>query len=106
MASYSGASNPGDNQVVQLHDFHDQEGYPDIGRLNVRGVVDPESILFPPATANETNVFTEHQELVIEQILVAFESVKNGALLARCETLPGAAIGFEFWTWPEPYIPQ
>ena len=106
IASYSGASSPGDKEVVQLHDFHDWPGYPDIGRLNVRGVVDQQSILFPPASGNETNVFTENQELVIEQIQVAFESVKNGALLANCETVPGTLGGLEFWTWPEPYAPQ
>jgi len=103
MSSYSGAS--GDSGVVQLHDFHDLAGYPDIGRIKIFAIVDQDSIVFPPTSSDELNVFAAPQELEIEQIQVSFESVKSGALVAICETAPGAVSGLEFWTWPEPYSP-
>jgi hypothetical protein len=105
VASYSGSANPSDNEVVQLHDFHGIDGYPDIGRLVLRAFVNEDSIAFPPAGSGELNMFTEPQELVIDWLRVSFESVKNGATLAICETVPGTVSGLEVWTWPEPYQP-
>jgi hypothetical protein len=93
-ASYSGSADPEDDDYFRLHDF------PDIGRLVVHGIVDPESVVFPPAGSNELNVFTEAQELVIDKFRVSFESVKNGALLAICETSTPIS-GIQVWTFPE-----
>jgi len=74
----------------------------DVGRLVVRGMINPNGsdIEFDSLAENEVNVFTEPQELPIEQFRISFEAEKNGALLATCETT-GAVNNIFFVTDPQ-----
>lgn len=84
--SYSGVSaNQGDGQRLLLHPFHDLPGLPDIGRMPLTGYVAAE----PDWSAQgELNVFTKSQDLLIGKFRISFYAVKNGALVATCETEP------------------
>jgi hypothetical protein len=91
--SYSGASSGRiDPQLVQLHPFHDLAGYPDIGVLSVSGwapddltVIDLNEV----TTTGELNVFSVEQAIPIDRFTINFSSLKNGSIVATCESPVG-----------------
>jgi len=74
---------------VQLHPFHDLQGYPDIGILSVSAWAPDGMIaddLASPDDPNELNVFSVHQEIPIDELTVNFDALGNGALQVTCTT--------------------
>ena len=88
--SYSGVWTTGveDLNLVQLHPFHDLLGYPNIGILSVsgwtRGLKVGSGVNSP--AAGELNVFTEAQNIPIDELTVTFSAVSNGADQVTCTT--------------------
>jgi len=80
--SYSAASGrKGGANVLRLHPF------PDIGRMPLTGIIYGMPN-FADLDKDELNVFTQPQDLRIGKFRISFYAVKNGALVATCETEP------------------
>jgi len=102
MLSYSGSGGRNSGGNVQLHPFHDlPDRMPDIGRMPLTGFVygmpDMEGL-----DADELNVFTLPQDLRIGKFRISFYAVKNGSLVATCETELPEQVEIRIKTTPWP----